>query len=290
MALRDLGAGTLQRVTEIATKHARWVLGGWVLIAALCTLAVPRLEQVVAHDATPFLPASSPSIQAFGQMDKAFAGGTGSSIAFVVLTGPDFRNDPSAASYYRALTARLHADRRHVADLQDSSAQPQLRDARTSRDGVATYIPVSLQHPVGSPKADADVAWLRGVVQHGLPSEVHGYVTGDVASIADMTDDIAASIARVTIVSVVIIIVILLLLYRSLLVPLVPLATIGIGLVVARGLGSVLGMSFLAVSAYTAMFVTALLLGAGTDYTVFLISRSHESMRSGSSPVAAVVD
>src|SRR3954451_9156880 len=73
MAARDLGAGALRRVTEIATTHARWVLAGWVLVAALCTLAVPRLEQVVAHDATPFLPASSPSIQAFGQMDKASA-------------------------------------------------------------------------------------------------------------------------------------------------------------------------------------------------------------------------
>src|SRR3954464_8694401 len=107
MAARDLGAGALRRVTEIATTHARWVLAGWVLVAALCALAVPRLEQVVAHDATPFLPASSPSIQAFGEMDKAFAGGTGSSIAFVVLTGPDFRHDPNRAAYYRALSARL---------------------------------------------------------------------------------------------------------------------------------------------------------------------------------------
>src|SRR3954453_15781527 len=290
MALRDVGAGTLRRVTEIATRHARWVLAGWVLVAALCTLAVPRLEQVVAHDATPFLPASSPSIQAFGQMDKAFAGGTGSSIAFVVLTGPDFRHDPTAAAYYRGLSDRLHADRRHVADLQDYAARPRLRDALTSRDGDATYIPVSLQHPVGSPKADEDVAWLRDVVRRGLPSTVHGYVTGDVASIADMTSDIAASIARVTIVSVVIIIVILLLLYRSLVVPLVPLATIGIGLLVARGTVSLLGMSFLPVSTYTAMFVTALVLGAGTDYTVFLISRVHESMRSGAASTHSVVD
>src|SRR4051812_13101235 len=290
MAARDLGAGALRRVTEVATTHARWVLAGWVLVAALCALAVPRLEQVVAHDATPFLPASSPSIQAFGQMDKAFAGGSGSSIAFVVLTGPDFRHDPTAAAYYRALSDRLHADHRHVADLQDYATRPQLQDALTSRDGQATYIPVSLEHPVGSPKADQDVAWLRDVVQRGMPGEVHGYVTGDVASIADMTDDIGASIARVTIVSVVIIIVILLLLYRSLLVPLVPLATIGIGLLVARGLVSLLGQSFLPVSTYTSMFVTALVLGAGTDYTVFLISRFHESMRGGAEPAGAVVE
>ena len=165
MAAREFGAGALRRVAELATRHARWVLGAWVVIAALSALAVPRLEQVVAHDATPFLPGNSSSIQAFGQMDKAFGGGTGSSIAFVVLTGPDFRNDPTAAAYYRGLTARLHADHQHVADLQDYATQPQLRDALTSKDGAATYIPVSLQHPVGSPKADEDVTWLRDVVR-----------------------------------------------------------------------------------------------------------------------------
>jgi len=63
MAARDLGAGALRRVAELAARQARWVLGAWVLIAALSALAVPRLENVVAHDATPFLPASSPSIQ-----------------------------------------------------------------------------------------------------------------------------------------------------------------------------------------------------------------------------------
>src|SRR5205085_5414558 len=146
------------------------------------------------------------------------------------------------------------------------------------------------QHPVGAPKADQDVAWLRDQVANGRPDGVHAYVTGDVASIADMTSEISASIARVTIVSVVIIIVILLLLYRSPLLPLVPLATIGIGLVVARGVVSLLGMSFLPVSTYTAMFVTALVLGAGTDYTVFLISRFHEAMRAGRGPAESVVD
>src|SRR3954468_7126431 len=106
MAVRDLGAGALGRVAGVATRHARWVLAFWVLAAAVMALAVPRLESVVASDATPFLPADSPSIQAFGTMDRGFGGGDrdgdGQSISFVVLTGPDFRSDPRAATYYEA--------------------------------------------------------------------------------------------------------------------------------------------------------------------------------------------
>jgi RND superfamily putative drug exporter len=266
------------------------VLGGWVLAAVVLNVAVPQLETVVARDATPFLPASSPSIQAFGQMDRAFAQGKGESIAFVVLTDRGFRSDPADQHYYDRLVARLHAGQAHVADLQDYSTRPDLKDALTSKDGDETYIPISLRHPVGSPQADQDVAWLRHAVASERPAGMAGYVTGDVASIADLNTDIGQSIARVTIISVVIIIAILLLLYRSLILPLVPLATIGVGLLMARGLVSLLGQSFLPVSTYTGMFLTALVLGAGTDYTVFLISRFHEAMRGGMTPADGVVE
>src|SRR4051794_11916673 len=214
MAPLEFGASALRRLAEISTRRDRWVLAGWVVIAALATVVVPSLEKVVAKDATPFLPASSPSVQAFAQMDEAFGDGAGRAIAFVVLTERGFSDDAAAQSYYASLSRRLHADRAHVADLQDYESQPRLRSSLTSDDGAATYIPVSLRHPVGSPKANADVTWLRATVRDGLPGGVHAQVTGDVASITDMTDDIAHSIVRVTIVSVVIIIVILLLLYR----------------------------------------------------------------------------
>src|SRR3954451_25069456 len=290
MAPRELGAATLSRLAGVATRHARWVLGGWVLLALALTALVPSLEKVVATDATPFLPASSPSLQAFAQMDRAFGQGAGRAIAFVVLSEPGLRDDDAVQAYYAELSHRLHADRSHIADLQDYAAQPRLRSSLMSKDGDATYIPVSLRHPVGSPKANEDVTWLRGVVRAGQPPGLDAQVTGDVASITDMTDDIAHSIARGTIVSFVIIIVILLLLYRSWLLPLVPLVTIGIALMTARALVSLLGMSFLPVSTYTGMFVTALVLGAGTDYTVFLISRFHEAWRSTDDAGSAVVE
>ena len=290
MAPHHLGAATLSRVAEVAVRRARWVLAGWVLLAVGLTVFVAPLEKVVSRDATPFLPASSPSVRAFAQMDEAFAGGEGRALAFVVLSAPGFSADPAAQTYYEALTRRLRADERHVADIQDYATEPALRDSLTSEDGDATYLPVALRHPVGSPQADQDVAWLRDTVETGRPADVSSQVTGDVASITDLNLAISDSIARVTVISVVIIVAILLLLYRSLLIPLVPLATIGIGLLVARGVVSLMGQAFLPVSTYTGMFVTALVLGAGTDYTVFLISRFHEAIRGGMDPAGAVVE
>jgi RND superfamily putative drug exporter len=290
MATHHLGAESLSRVARFAVRRARWVLAGWVIVAVALTGLVTPLETVVSRDATPFLPASSPSVRAFAQMDDAFAGGEGRALAFVVLSAPGFGTDPAAQRYYERLAQRLHDDPRHVADIQEYATRPALKPSLTSEDGDATYLPVALRHPVGSPQADEDVDWLRDTVDVGRPADVTAQVTGDVASITDLNLAISDSIARVTVVSVVIIIAILLLLYRSLLLPLVPLATIGIGLLVARGVVSLAGQSFLPVSTYTGMFVTALVLGAGTDYTVFLVSRFHEAMRGGMSAADGVVE
>jgi putative drug exporter of the RND superfamily len=279
----------LGRVARTATEHPKWVLGGWVLIAVALNLTGPALEKVVQKDATPFLPSNSPSIRAFDHMDGAFAGGKGKSIAFVVLTGPGFAQNPADQAYYRRLVRALGSNDAHVADLQDYASRPDLQQALTSKDGDATYVPVSLRHPVGSPKADEDVSWVRLAVRHDRPPDLHAYVTGDVASIADLNSEINKSIARITFVTVAIIIVIVLLLYRSLILPLVPLATIGVALLAARGLVSIFGRSFLPVSTYTGAFLTALVLGAGTDYTIFLISRFHEAMREGEHAGDAVV-
>lgn len=290
MAAPSRGTRRLGQLAELSVRRRRWVVAGWLLLAGLLTLVVPRLEKVVAHDATPFLPASSPSIHAFEQMDRSFGAGQGKSIAFVVLAAPGFADNATDQAYYRDLVRRLQADDTHLADLQQYATRPQLRKALVSADGDATYIPVSMRHPVGSPLGGSDVNWLRSEVARGQPADITGYVTGDVASITDMSKSIDNSIALVTIVTVAIIIAILLLLYRSLIIPIVPLVTIGVALLVARALVSLMGQSFMPVSTFTGTFITALVLGAGTDYTVFLISRFHEAMRGGASADKAVVE
>ncbi|WP_165688266.1 MMPL family transporter, partial [Mycobacteroides abscessus] len=72
---------------------------------------------------------------------------------------------------------------------------------------------------------------------------------------------------------------ILLIVYRSVFTALLPLLVIGLSLAVGRGVLSALGEMGMPVSQFTVAFMTAILLGAGTDYTVFLISRYHEQRR-----------
>src|SRR4051794_23295255 len=129
------GERRLGRLAAVSGRHARWGLAGWLLLAAGLTPAVPRVETVVADDAPPFLPAGSPSIQAFERMDRAFGQGGGESIAFVVLSAPGFADSSADQAYYRSLVHRLRQDDAHVVDLQEYATRPQLRDALVSDDG-----------------------------------------------------------------------------------------------------------------------------------------------------------
>ena len=80
----------------------------------------------------------------------------------------------------------------------------------------------------------------------------------------------------------VLVLIVLLMVYRSAITMLLPLATIGLSLVIAQAL--VAGYSQLTgsgVSNQSIVFLSAIMAGAGTDYAVFLISRYHDYRRSG---------
>ena len=70
--------------------------------------------------------------------------------------------------------------------------------------------------------------------------------------------------------------VVLLVVYRSLLVALVPLATIGVSLVVARGVLAWLTMAGWEVSPLVELFLVVVLFGSGTDFCLFLAWRFGE--------------
>lgn len=276
-------SSTLAALARFTIARASWVIGGWLLFVIAVNVFVPQIESVVAKDSTPFVPESAPSLRAVKQMDTTF--GNGKSRSFIVLVAQrDGGLTAADQRYVVSLSDRLRADTEHVTYVQDLS-EPTLRKALTSKDGEAIYFQIGLAGYTGAPTSVGQVEAVRDDARISRPAGLEVAVTGASATITDMVVHVESSIIRITAVTLVLIALILMIIYRSVVVTGFVLGVIGIALAAARGVVSFLGLhDVFAVSTFTGSFLTAIVLGATTDYAIFLISRFHEQRRLGMEP------
>ena len=261
-----------------AVRHVL-VVCGWLLLVGALNLALPQLETVIADDSTPVVPVEAESVQALAAMDREFGNGKSTSVVFVVVER-DSGLRAADRRYLQRLVPRLRADP-DVSFVQDVRRRPALLDALTSRDGQAAYLQVGIPGATGAPTSISQIEGVREIVRSDLPPGLEVAVTGPAATIADMSTEVEHSLVRITVITVGVIALLLLLMYRSIAVMAVVLGYIGITLAAARALTSLAGLHLFNVSTFTGSFLTGVVLGAATDYAIFLISRYHEQRRLG---------
>jgi RND superfamily putative drug exporter len=279
-------SSTLARLARFAIRRAPWMIGGWLLFVVAVNVLVPQIESVIGKDSTPFVPESAPSLRAVKTMDETF--GNGRSRSFIVLVAErDSGLTAADLRYVVRLSDRLRADTGHVTYVQDLS-DPTLRDALISKDKKAIYFQIGLAGYTGAPTSVGQVEAVRDDAKTDKPAGLDVAVTGASATITDMVVHVESSIVRITAVTLVLIAIILMLIYRSVVVTGFVLGVIGVALAAARGVVSFLGLHHVFdVSTFTGSFLTAIVLGATTDYAIFLISRYHEQRRRGVEPAEA---
>jgi RND superfamily putative drug exporter len=133
---------------------------------------------------------------------------------------------------------------------------------------------------------DDTVAALRDIVHHITPQGYTSYLVSEQAIAKDTTDIVIRDIERINIVAVPLIILVLFLLFRNAKLVPIPLIAIGIVLLFAMGIISVIAR-YTPVLAFVPTIVSCIGLGVGIDYSVFMLSRFQEERRRGRSPYAA---
>lgn len=283
------GSAFFARMGRTIVRFRGLTLLAWVAVALAMNLLVPQLEAVISRASQPVIPDSAESVKTFKEMDQKFGGSGAQSVAFVVFVDENGLS-PADEAYYARVVKRLKAESARVTAVQDYISNPAFKDALVSKDGKATYLPVGLTGGVGSPEATRQIEFLRATAaNHDKPTALRTYVTGAAATITDLQATVDDSVSKITVVTVVAIGAILLLIYRSFITAGIALATIALALALSRSATAFLGLHVFDVSTFTAAFLTAIVLGAGTDYSVFLISRFHEERRNGATGLDAVV-
>jgi RND superfamily putative drug exporter len=168
---------------------------------------------------------------------------------------------------------------------------PELRQPMTSKDQKAWTLPMNLAGTMGTaPGQEAYRSAIKTINEATRNSTLEVNVVGAAATFDDLDKIGARDQHLIEIATVLMVLTILIIVYRNLVAMLIPLITIGISMVIAQQVVAALGELGLGLGPQTMVLMTGMLMGAGTDYAVFLFSRYQECMRGGMSSDVAIVD
>jgi RND superfamily putative drug exporter len=227
------------------------------------------------------LPGNSAVMAATRQMTEAFHEPGIQNIALVVLTN-DHGLTSADEDVYRTLVDKLDRNLRDVVMVQNFISQPPLRDVMESKDHQAWFIPVGIAGELGSPTSNEAYQRVVATVNQTVAgSALTVHMTGLTATVAEREEIGLRDLRVIETATIVMVLLILIVVYRNVFTILLPLATIGVSQAAATQVVAALAEMGLAISQQTIVFMSAMMIGAGVDYAVFLISRYHEYLRQG---------
>lgn len=249
----------------------RWLmLLVWVAAAIAATTQLPSLSSVTQTNNEKFLPASAPSAQA-AQLAAPFGTANLQPIPVVAATS----GGPLTAADVTALGALQHG-------LLRVPGVARVINAGRSTDGQAEQLVVlaSFSGPGGLNYQKDLVGGLRAEIKRtARPAGLQVHVTGDVATAVDQ-QSASGNVAReVQALSVVFVIALLVLIFRSFTLAVTTVLPAAISVGVAGPLVAEAARHGLQVSPIAQFLLYVLVIGAGTDYGLFLVFRVREELR-----------
>ncbi|WP_286670870.1 RND family transporter [Mycobacterium paraterrae] len=277
------GRGVFGWIGVVVLRWPWAVIGFWIALAAVLAVIFPPLTEMAAKRPVPILPPDAPVLQTTKQISEAYhqSGSENENVLLVVLTDDDGLS-PADLTTYRTLANNLRPDTRDIVMLQDFVHTPALRDAMTSKDHKAWYMPMVISGGVGTPELHEAFGRVSDIVKKSVAgSTLTAHLTGPAATGDDLMYIGIRDMHVIETAVALMVLVILFVIYRNPLTMMLPLVTIGVSIGVAQSIVSGVAELGLGVSSQTITLMTTMMAGAGIDYAVFLMSRYHDYLRLG---------
>jgi RND superfamily putative drug exporter len=274
------------------------VVAAWAVVMVAAMLALPGLGSKANSDPSLFLSSGAKSVKARSLGSPLLGSSARSKITIVAerADGPLTAADLAAVGREARLAQQVSgvtSAKRGKKAISPGGA------GAISGAGAATISPdgKAVQFDLNVDASSKDVAALKPVVnalqatfaRAGAPPGLHLDLAGPAAD--NVANNVSANKAtgKIGLYSILLIIVLLVIVLRSPVAALITFVPSVVALLVSQRFIAGLAAHGLQISSVTQTLLVVLMLGAGTDYGLFLVYRFREELRAGTEPRAAVV-
>ena len=264
----------------------RWVvLVAWLVAAFAIPHFLPSLASVTQGNNSDFLPASAPSEQA-ANLAAPFGG---TNLIPVPVVAAVSNGTFTAAD--QAWLATLETDLHQVPTVVKVNDLG-LSVARAGVNGQAAQLQVLSDVSQNNQGAQTDlVNNLRAEIKDSSPPPgVQAHLAGALPIQVDQQKQSGNTGNQVEVVAFLFIIILLFLIFRSVLAPFITVIPAVLSVSISGPIVAELANHGLKVSSLAQLLLTVLVLGAGTDYGLFLVFRVRENRRAGQGSHDAVIN
>lgn len=273
-------AGVFAALARVVIRFRWLVVVAWIVAVIAANRLLPDITAVTHSSNAQFLSTSSPSVRA-SRLAAPFRTTDASQTATVIASRPGGSlNDADLAAM-----GRLEQEVSQVPGVSE------VKDGGISSDGRAATATVIVPAEISSSNTASDevVAAIRATfAQSAPPPGLQVHLTGPLAVDTDSRSERGG--AGITQYTLLFVIVVLFAVYRAVFAPLITLVPAALAVIISgRLIAAIMGAAGVAVPPSTQPLLVVLLLGAGTDYGLFLCYRFREELARGSDAHPALI-
>lgn len=249
----------------------------WVAITAIILFTMPDMNALVRDKGQAAVPDAKQSEIAKSMISRMNEnGGENFDIIAVFSSGSDAPLSTSQLEQVKAVIELLKSQSEElgISKVASHLDSEELRKQLVSQDQSTILTQIAVAKSSGT---ITEVAQRLDTVV-GIDG-VQTYLTGNELVIEDFVKSTQEGIKKTEIIAVVFILIVLIIVFRSPVVPLVSLATVGVSYLVSMGIVAQLVDKFnYPFSNFTQVFLVVVLFGIGTDYNILLYTRFKEEL------------
>lgn len=249
----------------------------WIVATVVSVITMPNLDQLVREKGQITIPASAQSEVAKEMMSKMDESGgeTYQIIAVFTSNSNQALTDKQKEEIHQVIDELKKNDQElGIKEILSHLDNEKLEEQLVSEDKttILTQIYVDKKHGTIS-----DI--VNDLYQATTMKDVKTYLTGNEVVMEDFVKSTQDGVKKTEIIAVIFIIVVLIIVFRSPIIPVVSLLSVGVSYLISMGIITNLVDKFnYPFSNFTQVFVVVILFGIGTDYNILLFTRFREEL------------